>query len=132
MTDIINTEIRDLLESTSKQVNSIHESVGKLLDRVGKLLEVHCGSPQVINGSHLVFQTTPVERIDRAKRVADGWTAYCNHSDADHISSYALAGIIGVSQPWCLHMINCRRELISLGKDPKGTPWSEARAMIDR
>ena len=132
MTDNINIEIKDLLESTSKQVNSIHESVGKLLDSVGKLLEVHYGSPKVINGSPRVFQTTPKERIDRAKRVADGWTTFCNHPDADHISSYALAGIIGVSQPWCLHMINCRRELIELGKDPKGTPWAEARTVVDR
>lgn len=125
MTDNINTELKDLLESTSKQVNNIHENVRKLLEGI-------YGAPQIVNGSTLVFQTTPKERIDRAKRVADGWVTYCSHEDADHISSYALAGIIGVSQPWCLHMINCRRELISLGKDPKGTPWAEARTVVDR
>ena len=125
MTNNINTEIKDLLQTASEQVSSLHADIRKLLEGI-------YGAPQVINGSPRVFQTTPKERIDRAKRVADGWTAYCNHPDAGHISSYALAGIIGVSQPWCLHMINCRRELIALGKDPKGTPWAEARTVVDR
>lgn len=125
MTEHINIEIKDLLQTTSEQVSNIHADVRKLLEGI-------YGAPEVINGSTLRFKTTPAQRISRAKVVADGWVTYCNHEDADHISSYALAGIIGVSQPWALHMINCRRELISLGKDPKGTPWAEARTVVDR
>lgn len=120
-----NNKIQDLLETTSIQVSSIHENILKLL-------EVQSEPPQINNSSTRVFKTTPRERINRAKRVSDGWYMYVSHDLADQMSSYSLSEIIEVSQPWCLHMINCRRKLIELGKDPKAVPWSEARTVINR
>ena len=118
-----NTEIKELLVTAIKQVENVQESINKLLDQDRQ-------TPNMVNGS--TFQSPTSPRIEKAKRIAEGWQTLCNHKAADFISSYALAEITEVSQPWCLHMLKCRKALIEQGKDPKTVPWSKARTVVNR
>jgi hypothetical protein len=117
---------------TDTQILKIANRIDDIHENIKKLLEVQFGPPQLINGSTLVFRTIPNERTKKTKAVSLAWEAFVNHEDADHMSSYALAGVIGVSQPWANHMINCRKELIRRGDDPTTVPWHEARPVLKR